>query len=60
MVADKTIVSSADEGFTKIRENEKAVYMDEHPYSMYVVQQKPCDLVSGWYWVVYHDVDYCY
>ncbi|EDO32624.1 predicted protein [Nematostella vectensis] len=47
MVSRKLFVNSSSQGFDLVRADKKNLFMDENPFSEYLIMQKPCDLAAG-------------
>ena len=48
--AEKTFVDSPDEGLEKVRLEENTVYVEESPFSEYLILKEPCNLMSCKYY----------
>ncbi|XP_048590419.1 glutamate receptor 4 [Nematostella vectensis] len=47
MVSRKLFVNSSSQGFDLVRADKKNLFMDENPFSEYLIMQKPCDLAAA-------------
>ena len=45
--AEKSVVNTTAEGFQKVRQKEENVFIEESPFSEYLVHNEPCNVMSS-------------